>query len=242
MSSIAISAFAPLVSAKSIFACRRAKKSQDADNAPVSIMNGCVAAAQLAKAGEGIIGIAHDSKGSVAEKIVNIDNALREIPKTEKMFQGASQVARYGMEHINGLIGATAAIKALCSEDKESAFIQEGLAVAGMLGCENAHKAIFGCSKSKFIDGESEIRMEKGLYREVPLLSHTADKFKEYCSKESEILSECKGIKKLAGKALKCAPSGIKGISFAMTSIAGFAGFHALGGLAAEAVTGRECA
>jgi len=232
----AITAFAPSIFAKSIFAPRRANKSVQAEDAPVSIMNGCVATAQLAKMGEGIIGIAHDSKGSLAAKIVNIDNALKEVPT------GTGRLARFGMEHINGMIGATAAIKALCSDDKESAAIQEGTAVAGMLAGEKTHKLIFGSSSSKCVDGVNQIEVKEGLYREIPLFRKAADAAVEKCNKEAELLVECGGVKKALGKALKLAPSGVKGGSFALTSILCFAGAHSFGGELAEAVTGREVA
>jgi hypothetical protein len=233
----AISAFAPSIFAKSIFAPRRANKSVQAEDAPVSIMNGCVATAQLAKMGEGIIGIAHDSKGSLAAKIVNIDNALKEVPTS------TGKLARFGMEHINGMIGATAAIKALCADDKESAAIQEGTAVVGMLAGEKAHKAVFGSSTSKCIDGVNQIEVKEGfLCKEVPLYAKTVDKIVEKCNKEADILAECGGVKKTLGKAIKYAPSVVKGGTFALTSILCFAGAHSLGGELAEVVTGREVA
>ena len=232
-----ISAFAPSIFAKSIFAPRRANKSVQAEDTPVSIMNGCVATAQLAKMGEGIIGIAHESEGSLAAKIVNIDNALRDVSST------TGKLARFGMEHINGMIGATAAIKAMCSDDKESAAIQEGTAVVGMLAGENAHKALFGSSKSKCIDGVNQIEVDEGiLCKEVPLYNKTVNKFVEKCNNKAEILMECGGVKKALGKALKYAPSGVKGGSFALTSILCFAGAHSIGGDIAEGITGRQIA
>jgi hypothetical protein len=233
----AISAFAPSIFAKSIFAPRRANKSAQAEDAPVSIMNGCVAAAQFAKIGEGIMGIAHDSKSSLSARVVDIDNALKEIP------QKTGKLARFGMEHINGMIGATAAIKALCADDKESAAIQEGGAVAGMLAGEKAHKLLFGCSSSKCVDGVNQIEVKEGfLHKEVPIYAKTVDKFVEKCNKKSDILSECSGIKKALGKVIKYAPSAVKGGTFALTSILCFAGAHSVSGDLAEAITGRQTA
>lgn len=241
-SCFAITAFLPSIVSKSIFAPRRANKSMDADNAPVSIMNACVATAQLAKAGEGIIEIAHSSKGDLATKVVDIDNALKEIPKTDSVFKGAGQVARFGMEHINGLIGATAIIKALCSEDQESALIQEGAAVAGMLACEKAHKAVFGTTKTKYINGKNKVEIKEGLYKEIPLLKNSANKVKAYCKQKGELLEECNGIKKFIGKAVKLTPEIAKGGTFAAVSIGGYAISHLLGGELAENITGRQVA
>ena len=73
----------------------------------------------LEKPSKGILGF-------FGNKPARIKVTLKEVPKA------TGQIARYGMEHINGLIGATAAIKALCADDKENAAIQEGTAFAGM--------------------------------------------------------------------------------------------------------------
>lgn len=216
----AISAFAPSIFAKSIFAPRRADKSIEADSMPVSIMNASVAALQLAKAGEGIVGIAQDSKGTLASKIVDIDTALREIPK-DSVFKDLGKAANYGMKHINGIIGLTTLANIACSDDKETALVVDGSTFGGMLAFEGAHKAIFGSSSSDRKNGQNQIKINEGLYRKSKYLSKKADSFKALCAKQAEALEDCGAVKRFIGKAIKYAPPGIKGLSFAGTSILG---------------------
>ena len=242
MAATAIAAFFPSVISKSIFAPRRANKSFEADAAPVSIMNAGIAALQLAKLGEGVSAIANEGK-TVAEGITKAEGALKELSKTNSIFEDAKKLGKACVKNIsvNGCIGGVALVDALFDENPDAALIQNGAMFGSMLAGEGAHKLLFGSSSSSRENGINNIKVDEGLlYKNSEKYRNTVNKFSSLCEKQAEAWKDCGEVKKFLGKVLKYVPSGAKGLSFAGVSIGASAlGFWG-GGKLAKAVTGKE--
>ena len=240
----AISAFAPSIFAKSIFAPRRANKSAEAEAAPVSIMNAGVAAVQIGKIGEGISAIAHDTKTtSAAAKVTSLGTVQQAITETDSIFNSAKKAVNFGLKHtnVNGMIGLIALLNALYDDDKTRALIQNGGMFGGMLLSEGAHKLVFGSSNSSRENGVNNIKINEGLlYKNSEKYRNTVDKIVSLCEKQEEVLKDCGEVKRVVGKMLKYAPSAAKGISFAGFSVGGSALFYWLFGKVADAVCESE--
>jgi len=238
MACLAISAFAPSIFAKSIFAPRRANKSAEADAAPVSIMNAGVAAVQIGKIGEGISAIANENKSSAASAIKKLNGA--NITAGNSIFNDAKKAVKFGLKYanVNGMIGGVALLNALYDDDKVSALIQNGTMFGGMLLSEGTHKLVFGSSDSSRENGVNNIKIDEGLlYKNSKKYRNAVDKATAFFEKQEEALKDCGEVKKAIGKMLKYVPSATKGFSFAGVSIGGSALFYWLGGKIAEAAS-----
>lgn len=241
MACLAISAFAPSIFAKSIFAPRRANKSAEADAAPVSIMNAGVAAVQIGKIGEGISAIANENKSPAASAVKNLNSA--NITAGNSIFNDAKKAVKFGLKHanVNGMIGGVALLNALYDDDKPRAFIQNGGMFGGMLLSEGAHKLMFGSSDSSREDGVNKIKINEGLlYKNSKKYRNAINKATAFCEKQEEALKDCGEVKKAIGKMFKYVPSAAKGFSFAGFSIVGSGFFYWLSGKAADAMLGEK--
>ena len=242
MACLAITAFAPSIFAKSIFAPRRANKSAEAEAAPVSIMNAGVAAVQVAKICEGVSAIANDGK-KVATTAVGLSNAQNLAVKGDSIFNDVKKAVKFGTKHanVNGMIGGVALLNALYDDNKEAALIQNGGMFLSMLAGEGAHKFLFGKSDSSRENGVNDIKIDEGyLYKNSEKYRNAVDKFSALCEKQEAALKDCGEVKKVIGKMFKYVPAAGKGGSFALVSI----GASALGywgfGKVAKAVAGQE--
>ena len=239
--STVIAAFFPSVMAKSIFAPRRANKSAEANNAPVSIMNAGVAAVQVAKMGEGVSAIINDGK-TVTSTVNKLDNAINLAAKNDSIFNNVKKAVQFGTKHVNvnGMIGGVALLNALYDDNKEKAFLQNGGMFGSMLLAEGAHKLLFGSSKSSRENGVNTIKVDEGyLYKNSETYRKTADKACTFFEKQEEALNDCGKVKRTIGKIAKYVPSAAKGISFAAVSIGGSAlGYWGFGKIA-ETITGE---
>lgn len=236
----AITAFFPSIVSKSIFAPRRADKSIEAESTPVTILNAGVAALQLSKLGEGVVAIAKDKEPAVKAAASNV---MCNISKPSgSIFSDINKVTNKITKYIsiNDAIGVATLAHALSQDDKESALIQDGGMYGGMLLSEGAHKLLFGSSNSSYVGGVQNIDVKEGLYRKNKYLKSVADRFVAFCEKQEEALKDCGEVKRTIGKMVKYVPSGIKGFSFALTSIGGSAFFYWLFGRLAEKITGRQ--
>lgn len=243
MTCLAISAFAPSIFSKAIFAPRRGKKSADAEAAPVSIMNAGVAAVQIGKIGEGICAIANDGKKAVSTATATVGSAQNLATTSNSIFNDAKKAVQFGLKHanVNGMIGGIALLNALYDDDKTRALIQNGGMFGGMLLSEGAHKLAFGSSDSSRENGVNNIKINEGLlYKNSEKYRNAVESITTFCEKQEEALKDCGEVKKVIGKMFKYVPGAAKGISFAGASICGSALFYWLSGKVADAVLGEE--
>ena len=243
MSCIAISAFAPSIFSKAIFAPRRGKKSAEADAAPVSIMNAGVAAVQVGKICEGINAIAQDGKSVTAPAAKSLGSVQNLATTGNSIFNDAKKAVQFGLKHanVNGMIGGIALLNALYDDDKARALIQNGGMFGSMLLSEGSHKLLFGSSDSSRENGVNNIKINEGyLYKNSEKYRNAVNKISTLCEKQEEALRDCGEVKKVVGKMLKYAPAAAKGGSFALFSIGGSAlGYWGCGKLA-DAILGEE--
>ena len=242
----AISAFLPSVVSKSIFAPRRADKSIEAESAPASIMNAGVAAVQVVKLGEGVVAIANDTKAISTKKVPVINGNVSELAKTTSIFNDINKGVNTLTKHvsINDMIGLATLANALSKDDKETALIEGGCGYAGMLAFEGAHKMLFGTSSASRENGVNKIESKEGLlFKNSSSFRRKAKTVNLYCEQQAEALKDSGAVKKFIGKMFKCAPSAVKGLSFAGFSIGGSAlCYNYIGTPLAKVVTGREAA
>jgi len=237
-----ISAFVPSIFSKAIFAPRRGKKSAEADNAPVSIMNAGVAAVQIAKIGEGISAIMNDGK-AVTSTVNNLDNAINFASKSDSIFSDVKKAVKFGAKHanVNYMIGGIALLNALYDDNTEGALIQNGGMFGSMLAGEGAHKLIFGSSKSSRENGINNIEVDEGwLYKNSEKYKNAVDKAYNFIEKQEEALKDCGKVKRTIGKMFKYIPPAAKGVGFALTSIGASALGYWASGKVAEAVTASD--
>ena len=243
MACVAISAFAPSIFAKSIFAPRRYDKSAKAEETPLSIMNAGVATVQIGKICEGISAIANENKTVTQTTSKNLCNTQNLVSKSDSIFNDAKKAIKFGLKHtnVNGMIGGIALLNALYDDDKERALIQNSGMFGGMLLSEGAHKLIFGSSDSSRENGVNNIKIDEGLlYKNSETYRNTVDKIVALCEKQEEALKDCGEVKKAVGKMLKYVPSAAKGFSFAGFSIGGSALFYWLFGKVADEVCDKK--
>ena len=222
----AISSFVPSIVSKGIFAPRRIDKASKASNPIVSIGNVGVADAQIVKAGEGVVEIAKEGKGSIAKGIVAFDKAIGEASKSSSIFKGISDIGKIAIDNINPMITGVSLLTITTADDKKREGIEQFFALGGMFGAEGAYKAITGMSKTKRVNGKTVVEPVDGLYKKNPFLKAQVSAFKDACA---------------AHKALKHAPAIIKGIGFAVfASIPGFYCGHKIGKAVANAALGEK--
>ena len=219
----ALTAFLPFVTSGSIFAPRRVDKGLGSTNPVVSIMDYNIAVGQGAKVLEGAANIAKNSSNTkLVAQIIQKEKALEEFLKADKAAETLGKATRFTMTHINPLIGATEAIKAISAENKEEAALTGGLAFGGMIAGETAAKNILGLAKTKYKNGKYEITPREALYKKLPCAEEAVKAIKQACE-----------TKEFLGKHMfKYVPTAAKGGLFAAASI----GTYALGDKAGHLV------
>ena len=218
----AITAFAPSIFAKSIFAPRRANKSVEAEAAPISIMNAGVAAVQVGKICEGINAIAQEGKTVATPAAKGLTNVQNLTSSGNSIFSDVKKAVNFGLKHanVNGMIGGVALLNALYDDNKEKAFIQNGGMFLSMLCGEGAYKYLFGSSDSSRENGVNKIKVDEGyLYENSEKYRNFVDKFADLCEKQEAALKDCGEVKKFVGKMFKYAPPAAKGFGFAFVSV-----------------------
>ena len=215
---LAITTFLPTTTSSFIFSTRRMNKAANSDNLAVSLGNADVASGQIKNALDGISSLAKETKSGVVAGFKGAHEAIKGLSKESSFFEGAGKVIGFTADHVNPVITAVSGVKVLCSDDKESALIEEGCALGGMFAFEGAAKNMLELpkfSKDK-TTGEKISTPRVAFYKSNPMLKTQSEKMekavKDYCA-----------TKKLFNKlSLKGAPGVVRGLTFVAASISGY--------------------
>ena len=216
---LAIATFLPSTTSSLIFSTRRANKAVNSDNIVVTIGNADVASGQVKNALDGMSALSKETKSGLLAGFKGAHEAIKDLSKEGSFFEGAGKVIGFTADHVNPVITAVSGVKVLCSDDKESALIEEGCALGGMFAFEGAAKNILELPKIEKdkITGEKISKPRVAFYKSNAMLKTQSAKMEkavqEYCS-----------TKKLFNKiSLKGAPAVAKGLTFVTASISGWA-------------------
>ena len=209
----AISAFIPQITSNGIFSTRRVNQGAEYlnNNPCVGLMNIDIAAGQGMNIAKGVSNIAQNSKNSLSASILNAEQKIKTCAKNDKVIRGIGSVVNFTADNINKLITAAGVVKVLCADDKESAAIQESLALGTMFASEAVAKRLIGMPKYEYKDGKKVAVERKGWYKSNLFLEKQASAFTDYCQ-----------TKKVFNKSLKYLPGCLKGLGFALASIGGY--------------------
>lgn len=210
---LTVSALLPQITSSSIFSTRRVNQGAEYlnNNPCVGIMNIDIAAGQGMNIAKGISNIAQNSTNNLSSNIVKTEKRIKTCAKNDKVIRGIGKVVNFTADNINKFITAAGVVKVLCSDDKESAAVQESLALGTMFASEAAAKRILGMPKYEYKDGKKVAIERKGLYKSNPFLEKQVSAFTDYCQ-----------TKKIFNKSLKYLPGCAKGLGFALASIGGY--------------------
>ncbi len=201
-----------------IFSTRRTNNGlneADNNNPAVALMNWNIAAGQLFKAAKETANAARGLHTTVAEKIISAEEKIKTLAYGDKIAEGAGKVIGFTANNINPLICATGAVKVACSDDKQSALIQEASALTGMFTAEKTAKILLGLPHKRWINGK-RVRIQE----EAKLKTWT--KNNPFVQEQIKTLKDYAKTSEFASKAVKYAPSIIKGLGFVAASIAGY--------------------
>lgn len=219
-----------------IFSTRRTNNglnAADEHNPAVALMNWNIATGQMFKAAKETVNAAKGIKNNVSAKILSAESAIKELAHGDKILEGAEKVVKFTSDHINPLICATGAVKVACSDDKQSALIQEVAALSGMFGFEKSAKILLGLPHKRRINGV-RVRIQE----EAKLKTWTKNNV--FVQKQLEAIKESAKTSEFMAKAVKYAPGIIKGLGFVIASIAGYKLGSSFGGKIAEYVKNKQ--
>ena len=210
---LTVSALLPQMTSSGIFSTRRVNQGAECinNNPCVGLMNIDIAAGQGMNIAKGVSNIARNGTTTLSANIVKTEQRIKSCAKNDKVIRGIGKVVNFTADNINKLITAAGVVKVLCADDKESAAIQEALALGTMFASEAVAKRLIGMPKYEYKDGKKVAVERKGWYKSNPFLEKQASAFTDYCQ-----------TKKVFNRSLKYLPGCLKGLGFALASIGGY--------------------
>lgn len=210
---LAVSAFLPQITSSSIFSTRRINQGAEYlnNNPCVGLMNIDIAAGQGMNIAKAASNIAQDGTNQLSAGILKTEQKIKSYAKNDKIVKGLGKVVNLTADNINKVITAAGVVKVLCANDKESAAIQESLALGTMFGSEALAKRFLGMPKYEYKNGKKIAIERKGWYKSNPFLEKQVSAFTDYCQ-----------TKKVFNISLKYLPGCLKGLGFALFSIGGY--------------------
>ena len=213
-SGIAISAFMPSIISSSIFSSRRVNSGADAlaaSNPLVGAMKMDIAGGQILNAAKGVSTIARESTSALASSITSAEESIKALSKGDKIINGFGKVLNFTADNINPIICATGAVKVLTADDKEEAFIKEGMGLGTMFLSEGLAKRVLDMPEFKNVDGKRVALKRTNSFKVSPFVERQAEAFKDFCETTT-----------ICNKSIKFLPGMLKGMGFVAASILGY--------------------
>lgn len=191
------------------------------ENNPLfGIANFDIAAAQVLKGARATKAIALAVDPVLGETTQSAAETIKNISKGNKILSGVGKVLNFTANNINPIIVAAGGFKVLGAKDKIDETARESTQLACMFGAEAATKQLIGMPYTEKVNGKvvtyEREALIKNLFNEKQKLAI------------NDFLKTKKNVKYMSG--------GLKGLTFACASIAGYKG----GEIISNAILGKK--